>query len=126
MAFSTTVSYVVTVNNGAANQFAYSTSYDGESAASVTIPASASNYAVALAFDSTSLQSFVMWADAAMTVVFKDAAAATVATYTLVANNPIIWNVGLGTTNPFSSDIASLSVTSAAGGLLTVYAGNDI
>lgn len=126
MAFSTSVSYVVTVNGGAANQFAFTVPYDGESAASVTIPASASNFAVNLAFDDASLQSFVMWANADMTVVFKDSGATTVATYTLVANNPVIWNVDQGVSNPFSAAVAQALVTSTAGGVLTIYAGNDI
>jgi len=126
MAFTTSVSYTVTVSGGGANQFVHTSAYDGQSACSVTIAPAASNFPVALAFNDTTLESFVMWSDAAMTVVFKDSSNVTVATYNLIANNPIIWNTDLGTANPFGDPVASLLVTSTPGGTLTVYAGNDI
>ena len=112
-------------SGGPALNFTASQTADGASAAEVVIAPGASLFQVIFPIDASQVKSIVMWADAAMTVLTKNGGA-TVNTFALVANKPLIWQDGFPTTNPITGDCSHLHVSSTPGGNLYVYVLEDV
>lgn len=79
--------------------------YDG------TIAANATNFAIALAFPVTGLQSVCIYSDTNLTVM-TNSSSSPAQTINLTANVPIEWGVGMGT-NPITAAVTQLFVTNA-------------
>lgn len=126
MAFSHALTYAFSDNGGTPTQFTSSTPFDGEVAIDVAVPASSSGFSIVCPVDTSLLQSVVLWADAACTVVAKDSGGSTLDTFALVANKPLIWQTGFPTANPLSGVIATLEVTNTPAVELKGYFGLNV
>ena len=85
------------------------TSYSG------TVPASTTNQAIDLAFPVTGAQAFWLWSDTNLTILTNQIATPG-QTINLVANVPLYWGSGLGTTNPITVAVTQLYVSNATTG----------
>jgi hypothetical protein len=119
MAITHTVAYNFSKDGSAVTSFSSSESQDGEINLDVTIAAGASAFSVICPITQTVVKSIFINCDADMTVLTKNGAA-TVNTFTFLANKPLIWQVGFPTTCPFTADFTTLAVSSSAGGNLKV------
>lgn len=115
----------LTENGTPVNSVVSSYSADGSTRREIVIAPAASNFSVVCAIKAASLKSIIMWADAAMTVLTKSAVPATVNTFNLVANKPLIWQQDMPTSNPITGDCVTLAVTSTPGGNLYIYFEED-
>lgn len=115
------------------HEITYTVQYDGltytqtddqtfgaESNISETIAASASDALVAWACDVSQLKGLFMVASGNMTVE-TNSGSSPGDTITLLAGVPLWWSTGLtGATNPLTTDVTALYITSTPGGLLTI------
>lgn len=95
-----------------------STSSESEQNLDLIIPASSTDYAVEYAVDVSQCKAVFLVADADMTLETNSGGSPT-QTISLTAGVPVAWITGAGT-NPLTSDITSLYVTSTAGGNLKI------
>lgn len=126
MAFSHTLTYGVSVNNGAPTSFNSSQTFDGQVSIQVTVPAASSNYSIICPIDASQLKSVVLWSDAAATVVTKSSGGSTVDTFVMTADKPLLWQYGYPVSCPITGDCATLEVTTTPGCVLTGYFGEDV
>src|ERR1700746_567894 len=80
--------------------------YDG------TIAANATNFAIDIAFPITGMQCVCLWSDTNLTVM-TNSSSSPAQTINLLANVPVEWGTGMGTTNPITAAVTSLYVTNA-------------
>jgi hypothetical protein len=78
--------------------------YDG------TIAANATDFFIDIAWPTTGAQSLSLWSDTNLTVK-TNSNTAPVQTINLLANVPVEWGTGMGTTNPITAAVTSLYVT---------------
>lgn len=126
MAFSHAITYGVSVNGGTPSTFNSSQSFDGQTSVQVTVPASSTNFSIVCPIDDTLLKSVVMWTNQAAIVVMKDSGGATVDSFTMTADKPLIWQLGFPTSNPISGAVATLEVTCTNETVVTGYFGQDV
>lgn len=126
MAFSHTLTYAFSDNGGTPTQFTSAQTFDGEVSVDVLVPASSTSFSIVCPVDTTLLLSVVMWASAACTVVAKDSGGATLSTFTMAANKPLIWQDGFPTSNPLTGEIATLEVTCTPAVELNAYFGLNV
>lgn len=126
MAFSTAVTYNVSIDAGTSQLFTSTQSYDGSTNIQVEVPATSINYSIICPVTAASVKSVVLWATAACTVVAKDGGGSTVDTFVMTANKPLIWQFGFPTSCPVTGDYATLEVSCTPAVTLTGYFGQDV
>lgn len=126
MAFSHSITYGVSVNSGTPTSFTSLQTFDGQVAVQVEVPAASSNFSIICPVDSGALKSVIMWASDSCTVVGKDSGGATVDTFTMTADKPLIWQYGYPVSCPITGDYATLEVTCTPAVTLTGYFGEDV
>ena len=78
------------------------------------VAAGASNAPIDADWVNANVQSLMMWSDQAVTVK-TNSSSAPAQTISLVANQMLLFGVGIGLTNPFTTDVTALFVTNAGG-----------
>jgi hypothetical protein len=126
MPFSHSLTYSFSNNGAQPTQFSSSQSFDGEVSLNVTVPAVSTDFVIVCPVDSSLLESVVLWSDVACTVVSKDSGDATLDTWVLTANKPLIWQDGFPTASPVSGVIATLEVTCTPETVLQAYFGMNV
>jgi hypothetical protein len=92
---------------------------DSEINVDVVIASATTNGQIVCAIDISELKSIVLNSTKDVTVKTNDGSSPD-DTFTLKANNPLVWNSESPTANPFSADITDLYVTNASGADATV------
>jgi len=92
---------------------------DSEINVDVVIASATTNGQIVCAIDISELKSIVLNSTKDVTVKTNDGSTPD-DTFTLKANNPLVWNNESPTANPFSADITDLYVTNASGADATV------
>jgi len=118
MPFTQTINYGVTAG-GTTRTVTITKTAGQEINLSETIPALASDLAIALAFDKDKLESVVIEATTTMTLE-TNSASVPGDSIIVAANTPLVWQKNLHHENPFSEDVTGLFVTSTDGGTLTI------
>jgi|SRR6516162_6867975 hypothetical protein len=77
-----------------------------------TITAGATNSPITLSWTITAMQSFMMWSSQALTVK-TNSSSSPAQTFSLAANQEVVWGTLQGTTNPITLDVTQLFVTNA-------------
>ena len=111
MAITHSVTYTYTWG-GTQTRKAVDISADGDDNRIISVPSPSTNLLVALVIDISQLKAFFMVADAALTVK-TNSSGAPQETFTLVADQPIIWTSVSGVAIPFAGDVTALYVTQA-------------
>lgn len=126
MAFSHLITYGVSVNSGTPVNFTSSQTFDGQVSIQVDVPASSTNFSIVCPVTSSLLQSVVLWADAACTIVTKDSGGTTVDTFSMTANKPLLWQTGFPTSCPITGNFATMEVTCVSAVTVTGYFGENV
>lgn len=91
---------------------------EAEANVSVSVPDSSTDFEVTLAIDVSEIKSIIIASDQDITVETNDGTTPD-DTFTIEANNPLIWNVDSPAATPFSADITALFVTNSSGAAAT-------
>jgi hypothetical protein len=91
---------------------------EAEANVSVSVPDSSTDFEVTLGIDVSEIKSIIIASDQNITVETNDGTTPD-DTFTIEANNPLIWNVDSPAATPFSADITALFVTNASGAAAT-------
>ena len=100
---------------------------DAESNVSVSVPDSSTDLQVVLALDVSALKSIIIATDNDITVETNSGSSAD-DTFTILANNPLVWNSDCPLPNPFASavDVTDLYITNASGSAAAVEIRIDV
>lgn len=126
MAFSHQLTFGVSVNSSTPTSFTSSQTFDGQVSVQVDVPAASSNFSIICPLDASQIKSVILWSTAAATVVTKTSGGATVDTFVMTADKPLLWQFGYPTSCPITGDCATLEVTTTPGCTLTGYFGEDV
>jgi len=94
--------------------FSSSNAFNGQTMAAYdgTIAANTTDFAIDIAWPVTGAQSLCLWSDTNLTVKTNNNTTP-VQTLSLLANVPIEWGTGMGSTNPITTAVTQLYVTNA-------------
>lgn len=94
---------------------------DAEKNVSISVPDSSTDLQVELALDVSALKSILIATDQDITVETNDGSSAD-DSFTILANNPLVWNTSCPLPNPFASavDVTDLYITNASGSAAAV------
>src|ERR1039458_1811896 len=110
MAFTDSTTLAYKTSSGTVSLSSIDESGSQRQNSTLTVPASTSNYHMALSVDVDQLISFLMYSSANVTVK-TNSSSSPAQTLTLVAGIGLTWNNANGQSNPLTTDITGIYVT---------------
>ena len=92
---------------------------EAEKNVSVSVADSSTDFQIELALDVSELKSFILDSDQDITVETNSGSAPD-DTFTVKADNPLVWNTDSPAANPFSADVTDFYITNSSGSAATV------